>query len=67
MIGIEINLKIKLPEVIQKCEQVVGVHASEWKVKNMRTKWGNLQYRPKKNLDQSPACEKNLLSVLSMS
>ena len=34
------QLKSKLPEVIQKCEQVVGVHASEWKVKNMRTKWG---------------------------
>lgn len=34
------QLKSKLPEVIQKCERVVGVHASEWKVKNMRTKWG---------------------------
>ena len=34
------QLKSKLPEVIRKCEQVVGVHASEWKVKNMRTKWG---------------------------
>ena len=34
------QLKSKLPEVIQKCEQAVGVHASEWKVKNMRTKWG---------------------------
>lgn len=34
------QLKSKLPEVIQKCEQVVGVHAYEWKVKNMRTKWG---------------------------
>ncbi len=29
-----------MPEVVQKCEQVVGVHAYEWKVKNMRTKWG---------------------------
>lgn len=34
------QLKRKLPEVVQKCEQVVGVHASEWKIKNMRTKWG---------------------------
>ena len=34
------QLKSKLPEVVQKCEQVVGVHAYEWKVKNMRTKWG---------------------------
>lgn len=34
------QLKRKLPEVVQKCEQIVGVHASEWKIKNMRTKWG---------------------------
>lgn len=34
------QLKRKLPDVIQKCEQVVGVHALEWKIKNMRTKWG---------------------------
>lgn len=27
------QLKNKLPAVIQKCEQVVGVHASEWKIK----------------------------------
>ena len=40
------QLKNKLPEVIQKCEQVVGVHVSEWKVKNMRTKWGTC------NIDQ---------------
>ena len=31
------QLKSKLPEVIQKCEQIVGVHASEWNVKNRRT------------------------------
>ena len=35
------QLKCKLSEVIQRYEQVVGVHASEWKVKNMRTKWGS--------------------------
>lgn len=35
------QLKHKLPEVIQKCEQIVGVQASEWKIKNMRTKWGS--------------------------
>lgn len=34
------QLKSKLPEVIRKCEQIVGVHASEWRIKNMRTKWG---------------------------
>ena len=35
-----IQLKSRLPEVIQKCEQRVGVQAFEWKIKNMRTKWG---------------------------
>lgn len=35
------QLKSKLPEVIRKCERIVGVQASEWKVKNMRTKWGS--------------------------
>lgn len=35
------QLKSKLPEVVQKCERIVGVQASEWKVKNMRTKWGS--------------------------
>ena len=30
------QLKSKLPEVIQKCEQVVGIHASEWKIKNLK-------------------------------
>lgn len=34
------QLKSKLPEVVRKCEQVVGVQASEWRIKNMRTKWG---------------------------
>lgn len=31
----------KLPEVVRKCEKIVGVQTSEWKVKNMRTKWGS--------------------------
>lgn len=35
------QLKCKLPEVIQKCQKNVGIQASEWKIKNMRTKWGS--------------------------
>lgn len=34
------QLKSKLPEVIRKCEQIIGAQASEWRIKNMRTKWG---------------------------
>lgn len=42
------QLKSKLPEVIQKYEQVVGIHASEWKIKNMRTKWGTCNIERKR-------------------
>lgn len=35
------QLKQKLQDVVQKCEQRTGVHASAWMVKNMRTKWGS--------------------------
>ena len=42
------QLKNKLPKVIQKCEQIVGVHASEWKIKNMRTKWGTCNIEKKR-------------------
>lgn len=34
------QLKKKLPAVVRRCEKIVGVQAFEWKVKNMRTKWG---------------------------
>lgn len=34
------QLKSKLPEAIENCERIVGVKAAEWKIKNMRTKWG---------------------------
>lgn len=42
------QIKHRLPEVIQKCEQIVGVKASEWKVKNMRTKWGTCNIEKKR-------------------
>lgn len=42
------QLKSKLPGVIQKCERTVGVHAFEWKVKNMRTKWGTCNIERKR-------------------
>ena len=42
------QFKRRLPEVIQKCEQVVGVQASEWRIKNMRTKWGTCNIERKR-------------------
>ena len=35
------QLKMAIPSVVEKCERIVGVHAAEWHVKNMRTKWGS--------------------------
>lgn len=37
----------KLPDSIQKCEQIVGVPASEWKIKIMCTKWGTCNIEKK--------------------
>lgn len=42
------QLKRELPKVIQRCEQLTGVKASEWKVKNMRTKWGTCNIEKKR-------------------
>ena len=35
------QLKSAIPAILEKCEQIVGVKAKEWHVKNMRTKWGS--------------------------
>lgn len=34
------QLQEKLPEIIKQCEKTVGVKADEYRIKNMRTKWG---------------------------
>lgn len=34
------KLRKAIPPVFEKCEKLVGVKANEWKIKNMRTKWG---------------------------
>lgn len=36
----EIDQKQTVPGVLQKCENIAGVQAKEWYIKNMRTKWG---------------------------
>ena len=35
-----VQLKQAIPPILEQCENLVGVKASEWCIKNMRTKWG---------------------------
>ena len=30
-----------LPQVIRKCERITGLHALEWKLRDMKTRWGS--------------------------
>lgn len=41
------TIKEMIPEMLERCEKVVGVRAKEWRVRNMRTRWGtcNIQKR----------------------
>lgn len=34
------QLQERLEEILDKCEKIVGVKADEYRIKNMRTKWG---------------------------
>ena len=33
-------MKQIVPDVFAKCENIVGIQANEWYIKNIRTKWG---------------------------
>ena len=37
-----------LPQVIQECEQKTGVHAEEWRLRDMKTRWGNCNVQKKR-------------------
>lgn len=37
-----------LPRVIQECEQKVGVHAEEWRLRDMKTRWGTCNVEKKR-------------------
>ena len=37
-----------LPPVIQECEQKVGVHAEEWRLRDMKTRWGTCNVEKKR-------------------
>ena len=37
-----------LPQVIQKCERITGLHALEWKLRDMKTRWGSCNIQKKR-------------------
>jgi hypothetical protein len=41
-------LKNAIPQLFEKCERLVGVKAKEWRVKNMKTKWGTCNIKAKR-------------------
>ena len=42
------EIKAVIPEMLEKCENIVGVRAQEWRVKNMRTRWGTCNVQKKR-------------------
>lgn len=42
------EIKNKIPEVLEKCVNVVGKRPNEWRVKNMKTRWGTCNTRDKR-------------------
>lgn len=37
-----------LPGTIEKCEKITGVHAREWKIRDMKTRWGSCNVEKKR-------------------
>lgn len=42
------QMKQVVPDVLAKCEGIVGIQANEWHIKNMRTKWGTCNVEKKR-------------------
>ncbi len=42
------QLKLQVPELINKWEKVIGVKANDWGVKQMKTKWGSCNIESKR-------------------
>lgn len=42
------QIKRAVPDVLRKCEGIVGVQAREWRIKNMRTRWGTCNVQKKR-------------------
>ena len=43
-----IQLKQVVPSVLEKCEKITGLSANEWRIKNMRTRWGTCNVAKKR-------------------
>lgn len=42
------ELNRAVPDVLKRCEKIVGVSAKEWRIKNMRTRWGTCNVAKKR-------------------
>ncbi|MCM1258230.1 MAG: M48 family metallopeptidase [Roseburia sp.] len=42
------EMRQTVPRLLKKCGDVVGVHAKEWQIKNMRTRWGTCNIAKKR-------------------
>lgn len=42
------QMKQVVPNLLKKCENIVGVQVGEWHIKNMRTKWGTCNIEKKR-------------------
>jgi predicted metal-dependent hydrolase len=42
------QLKLKIPELIKKWEKIIGVEAQEWRIKQMKTRWGSCSIKPRR-------------------
>ncbi|MEY8333581.1 SprT family zinc-dependent metalloprotease [Lachnospiraceae bacterium 47-T17] len=42
------EMKQAVPDILKKCEGIVGVQAGEWRIKNMRTRWGTCNIQKKR-------------------
>ncbi|OWT32587.1 hypothetical protein BGI41_06910 [Methanobrevibacter sp. 87.7] len=61
------EIKQKIPEILETCIKIVGKRPNEWRVKNMKTRWGTCNVQKKRiwiNLQlckKSPECLKYVL------
>lgn len=61
------EIKIKIPNILEECIKIVGKHPNEWRVKNMKTRWGTCNIQKKRiwiNLQlckKSPECLKYVI------
>ena len=61
------EIKLKIPDVLEECVKIVGKRPNEWRVKNMKTRWGTCNIQKKRiwiNLQlskKSPECLKYVI------